>query len=75
MFSSETQEVKLDQVFPHFHLCAGLSDCLLQRGKKVQMKLPGTAPRSVESGKMKQVFYMYSFHPGASALMEHQLKK
>lgn len=27
--SSETQEVKLDQEFPRFHLCAGWSDWLL----------------------------------------------
>lgn len=39
------------------------------------MKLLGTAPRSVESGKMKQVSCMYSFHPRASALMERRLKK
>lgn len=73
--SSETQEVRLDRKGLPIFFCVLVYQIACYRGKKVQRKLLGTAPRSVESGKMKQVSCMYSFHPQAGALMEHRLKK
>lgn len=72
--SSKTQYVKFNQEYVHISMCVLVDQIACYRGKYGWNELARKS-RGQWVWQNETSVPMYSFHPGASALMERQLKK